>query len=119
MVLCDVFSKDTKCTNHITDWFDFRCCYGFGENNRSAVKRPTGYVTVRPRPSPTNSRPLATNAPEKLTAGRPILVSLEECRNLLVSSCKRILIAKGRELNSKSGLRSDDDEDDKGKIIFN
>ena len=37
---CVIFSKDTECTNHITNWFDFRCCLGFGENNRSAVQNP-------------------------------------------------------------------------------
>ena len=47
VVLCDVFSN-AECLSHITDWFDFRCCrycccFGFGENNRSAVKTPTGY----------------------------------------------------------------------------
>ena len=39
----DTFSKDAKCTNQITEWFDFRCRFGYSENNRSAVKRPTGY----------------------------------------------------------------------------
>ena len=29
LVLCDVFSKDTKCFNHFTAWFEFRCCYWF------------------------------------------------------------------------------------------
>ena len=54
------------------DWYYFRCCFGFGEKYKSAAKRPTGLqVTVRSRLSLTNSRQLATNAPEKLTAGRP------------------------------------------------
>ena len=41
---CILFSKDTKCTNHITvtDWFDF-CYFGFGVNNRLPVNRPTSY----------------------------------------------------------------------------
>jgi len=37
--------KDSKCTNHITDWDDFHC-FGFGENNRSAVKGPTSYNSL-------------------------------------------------------------------------
>ena len=54
------------------DWFDFSCCFGFGEKYKSATKRPTGLlVTARSRLSPTISRLLATNAPEKLTVGRP------------------------------------------------
>ena len=41
---CILFSKDTKCTNHITvtSWFDF-CYFGFGVNNRLPVNRPTSY----------------------------------------------------------------------------
>ena len=35
-------------------------------------------------------------------------MSLQECGNLPVSSCTGILIAKGKELNSKLGLRSVD-----------
>ena len=54
------------------DWFDFSCCFSFGEKYKSATKRPTGLlVTARSRLSPTISRLLATNAPQKLTAGRP------------------------------------------------
>ena len=33
MVSCDIFSKDTKCVNHITDWSDFRCCFVFALKN--------------------------------------------------------------------------------------
>ena len=33
-------------------------------------------------------------------------MSLQECRNLLESSCTRTLIAKDQELNSKLGLPS-------------
>ena len=91
-VLCDTFSKDTDCLSHIADWFDFRCCVGFGENNKSAVKMPP--VTARSRLFPTNSQPLASNALEKLT------VSIQECRNLRVSSCTGTLIAKDKEFNS-------------------
>ena len=38
MILCDIFSKDTKYANHLTDWYDFRCCFGFGENKVSGKK---------------------------------------------------------------------------------
>ena len=56
----------------VSDWFDLSCCFGFGEKYKSATKRPTGLlVTARSPLSPTISRLLATNAPEKLTAGRP------------------------------------------------
>ena len=27
MLFCDIFSKDAKCTNHISDWFNFCCCF--------------------------------------------------------------------------------------------
>lgn len=43
LVLSDIFSKDTKFTNHVTDCVHFRCCFDFGENNRSAVKYSTGW----------------------------------------------------------------------------
>ena len=72
-VLCDIFSKDANCLTHSADWFDFRCFVSFGGKNESAVKGPP--VTARSPLSPRNSRPLATNAPEKLTAGWPFLVS--------------------------------------------
>ena len=50
VVLCDIFSN-AECLSHTTDWFDFHCCccccrFGFGENNGSAVKKPTGYRSV-------------------------------------------------------------------------
>ena len=32
---------NAKCTNHITNCFDFCCCFGFGKNNSSGVKRDT------------------------------------------------------------------------------
>ena len=59
------------CPHHVVT-----CCgnlFDIGENNRSAVKGPPPPAPARSRlsTSPTHSRPLATNAPEKLTSGRP------------------------------------------------
>ena len=44
--------------------------------------------------------------PWKINCREAILVSLQECWNLAVSSCTGTLITKGKELNSKLGLCS-------------
>ena len=67
MVLHDVFPKDTKFANHITDWLHFHCCFGFRENNSSVEKRPP--ANARSRLSATYLRLLATDVPERLSAG--------------------------------------------------
>lgn len=41
MLFCNTFSKDTKCTNHISDWFNFCSCFVLGKNNR--LKKPADY----------------------------------------------------------------------------
>ena len=106
MVFCDISSKDTKCRNHVTDWFQFRCCCCFGEKTRSAVKSRNGYRLFSTQP-PTNSRPLAANDPGKLFAERPFWCPYRNlCRNLPVSLCTRPLIGKDKEPNSKLGLCS-------------
>ena len=40
---CTIYFRKTTCANHITDWFDFRSCFGFCENNWSAVKKSTSH----------------------------------------------------------------------------
>lgn len=53
--------------NHIQDWFVFTCsCFGLGKNNRSGGKaHQFSFLRV------INSPPVLTNAPKKLSAGRP------------------------------------------------
>ena len=63
----------------ILDWFDFRCKFGFGENKWSVVKRSPARFQL----FPTNFRPIASNSPEKITAGRPFRCpyrNVEICR---------------------------------------
>ena len=99
MVLCDTFSKDIKFTNHNTDWLHFRCYFGFGENNGSAVKGPA--ATARCRLSPKYSRPLATNPPEKLTAGRPFWCPYRNLEIYRYHRAQENKLQKGKELKSK------------------
>ena len=80
MVLCDIFSKETKSTHHIKCTFQFRCCFGFGKNNKSD------------RSEKAHRLPLFLNCPRhildhlwlvslKFNCGEAILASLQECWN--------------------------------------
>ena len=91
----------------VLDWFDFVVNLVLAKTRVSQKSRPKGPpVTAVGRLSQTNSRPLATNDPEKLTAGNLFGV-VEGMYKLAVSSCTGILIAKDKELiYEKLGLRS-------------
>ena len=78
MVLCDFLSKETKCTNYITDWLHSRCCFGFGKNNKSNSSEKAHRL------------PLVLNCPRhildhlrlvslKFNCREAILESLQEC----------------------------------------
>ena len=70
VVWCDIFPKHIKFTNHYKLAKLQFSCLGFRENNRVGVKGPTGCCSFSIVPDILYSQPLATNAPQILTAGR-------------------------------------------------
>ena len=70
VIVIIIFLKDTKFMNHISGRFDFRCCFSFSENDRSAIRRLTGYCLFSTVPEMFFSTS-NINAPEKLTVVRP------------------------------------------------
>ena len=72
MVLCDIFSKNTKLTNHITDWFHVHFFLVLVKTSQW-WKGPSS--TTHYQMSATYSPPLAINPPENLTTGGPFWCS--------------------------------------------
>ena len=113
-----VYFQNMLNISHTTDWFHLCCYFGFAKNNRSVYtwSVPGQCVPMHQVPTSTGYCLLLTVpdtfvttfnwCPWKINCREAILVSLQECWNLAVSSCTGTLITKGKELNSKLGLCS-------------
>jgi len=65
--------------NHITDWFHFCCCFGFGKNNRSGCKKAHQQTLILDCPQHILNHLQLMPLTNYHSCMEVILVSLQEC----------------------------------------